>query len=194
MTQSDANAIGTIELTTAPDGGILWVIPAAIYAVQREPVDDFTLVKTISDSLTVQETPAEIARLVRAYHQFTIENEEAELTRKLEHQRTMEIIEDSWRISHEEDQRQLKSSLLRQLRSERYAPEIYAELGLRFITKVPNPDPERVDLVLMERVPTMPVDTHPTLFDADPSESVSEVFSQADYDHMMGVDPDDYDG
>jgi len=55
--QIDPNALGFLELTGAT-GSALWVVAGSVYAIERDPNEKSTLVKTASELFAVADAPA----------------------------------------------------------------------------------------------------------------------------------------
>lgn len=180
---SGAESIGMIELTTT-EGAKLWVVAASIYAIERNPSENFTVIKTMSEPLTVVETPDAVVYAIHEQQQISqkvaMDREERNLWRELDHDMQMGTIREHWSIDREADRQQLRSGLRRALRAEVFTPEVYRELGLAFGYREGDEPPQ---LAKMPR-------EMPTLADADPAEPLDDVIAQDAYDKYMGVDPD----
>ncbi len=70
-----AEGLGFIGLTLRT-GGDVYVVVSGIWAVEKDPNEEFTLVRTVSDSLAVVETPKRVFALI----QEILDAQEAKMT------------------------------------------------------------------------------------------------------------------
>ena len=90
--------LGFVALSL-PTGGSIWLAAASIYAVETHPSEDFSMVKTMGESMGVVETPAQIFTAIEAIQRNTAQREQSLQVQKfVDHVRensiSVEIVED----------------------------------------------------------------------------------------------------
>jgi hypothetical protein len=73
--------LGFVALTLR-EGGFIWLAAASIYAVEKNPTEDFSMVKTVGEPLGVLETPQQVFEAIEALQAANAKRGEERQVRK----------------------------------------------------------------------------------------------------------------